>query len=105
LLKRMLKSPAGIAGILVLAFGLLLGLQYDPKLYKEQRTYGIVDPYQAGEIMAKNEQKRQNREMELAMIWGSIAFGLLMLGSAAWKASRPESGEDRANLDLEDKEG
>ncbi len=90
LLRKMLKTPVGIAGILVLVFGLWLGSGYDPKPYEQQNTYGITDPYQAAKIMAQNTQKAQDQQTELIMIWGSIGFGLLMLGSGAWKASRPE---------------
>ncbi len=97
LLKKILKSPAGIAGIIVLAFGLLIGSNYDPKSYKQQDTYGITDPYQAAKVMAQNKQKAQDQQTELLMIWGSIGFGLLMLGSATWKASTTGTGEGKTD--------
>ena len=104
LLKKILKSPAGVTGIIVLAFGLLVGSNYDPKSYKQQDTYGITDPYQAAKIMAQNTQKVQAQQTELLMIWGSIGFGLLMLGSATWKASRAGADEGRTDSDGEHKE-
>ena len=94
MLKKLLKNPVGIAGVIVLAFGLMLGSNYDPKSYEQQNTYGIADPYQAAKIMAKNTQKEQDQQMELVMIWVSVGLGLLMLGNAAWKTSRSDEETD-----------
>jgi len=101
LLKKILKQPVGIAGILILAFGLILGFNYDPSIYAKKDTYGIADPYQAGKIMAENTQKEQEQQTEVVMIWGSIGFGLLMLGNALRKASRPEEERDENLSDLD----
>ncbi len=90
MIRRMFRSPAGIAGALVLVFGVLLGLRYDPREYQLQDTWSITDQQQRVRVMVENSRKEHDRDMELAMIWGSIGFGLLMLGSAAWKTSRPE---------------
>lgn len=98
-MKKILKQPVGIAGLLALAFGLLVGSNYDPSIYAKKDTYGIADPHQAGKIMAENTQKEQEQQTEVIMIWGSIGFGLLMLGNAAWKASRPEEETDENSSD------
>lgn len=88
LLKNILKQPAGIAGILVLAFGLFLGLNYDPKPYEQQSTTFITNSADYAKVTMENQQKAQARDQELIFIFGGIAFGLLMLGSAMWKAAR-----------------
>jgi len=89
MIGRMLRNPAGIAGLLVLVFGVLLGLRYDPGRYELEDAWSITDQQQRVQAMVANSQKEKDRDLELAMIWGSIAFGTIMLGSAAWKARRP----------------
>ncbi|HHQ48909.1 MAG TPA: hypothetical protein ENK19_08525 [Acidobacteria bacterium] len=91
MIGKMLRSPAGIAGALLLVFGVALGLRYDPRQYELRDTWGIADQQQRVEAMVDNAQREHDRDMELAMIFGSIGFGLLMLGSAAWKARRREA--------------
>ncbi len=90
MLRKILKTPAGIAGIIVLVFGLLLGFNYDPKPYAQQSTTFITDAETYAKVERENQQKSREREQELIFIWGSIGFGLLMLGSAVWKVSQPE---------------
>jgi len=90
MIRKILRSPLGIAGTLVFVFGVLLGLRYDPRQYQLQDTWSIADQQQRVQAMVENTQREKDRDMELAMILGSIAFGLLMLGSAAWKTRRPE---------------
>ena len=91
MIGKILRSSAGIAGALLLVFGVALGLRYDPQQYELRDTWSIADQRQRVEAMVENAQKEQDRDMELAMIFGSIGFGLLMLGSAAWKARRRET--------------
>jgi len=91
LLKKVLQTPAGIVGVIVLAFGLLLGFNYDPKPYRQQSTTFITDSQAYAKITSENLRKKQEQDQELIFIWGSIGFGLLMLGSAAWSVSRKET--------------
>jgi len=88
MLRKMLKSPVGITGVILLPIGLLLAFNYDPKPYEQQDTIFITNPHNAAKVAVENQRKSQARDQELIMIWGNIGFGLLMLGSAAWKASR-----------------
>ncbi len=92
MLKKILTSPAGIAGILILSFGVLLGTRYDPNCYKQQDSFGTFNPRQAARIAVENNRKQADKEEELIFIWGSIGFGLLMLGNAAWRSA--QSGKD-----------
>jgi len=95
----MLKRPVGIAGVIVLVFGVLVGLDYDPKRYEQENPVLITDPVRAARVMVENTKRAQKRDMELVMIWGSIGLGLLMLGSAAWKASRPGTEMEEGSAD------
>jgi hypothetical protein len=94
MIGRILRKPAGIVGFLLLVFGVLLGLRYDPGQYALEEPAFITDQSQRVRAMVENSRKEKDRDMELAMIWGSIGFGLLMLGGAAWKARRPEVEPD-----------
>ncbi|NOZ13039.1 MAG: hypothetical protein GXO69_05250 [Acidobacteria bacterium] len=98
MLRKILKTPAGIAGIIVLAFGLFLGFNYDPKPYTRQTTTFITDAETYAKVERENQQKSREQEQELIFIWGSIGFGLLMLGSAGWKVSRPGKEGDAPGL-------
>ncbi len=99
MLKKMLKNPVGIAGILVLAFGILAGTSYDGTVFEEQEARYAQNTAEAVAIMRLNMEKRQEKDKALIMIWGSIGFGLLMLGSAAWNAFRGEEETDENHSD------
>ncbi|NOZ94192.1 MAG: hypothetical protein GXP47_05550 [Acidobacteria bacterium] len=43
--------------------------------------------------MVENQRREKDRDLELAMILGSIGFGLVMLGRAARRAQQAQGGE------------
>lgn len=90
MLRKILKSSSGIAGLFFLIFGFLLGLSYDPKLYKHKDTTFITDSKEYVKITKENLEKTQEKSQEIIFIWGSIFFGLLMIGNATWKSSKKE---------------
>lgn len=90
----MLKTPTGIAGLIVLAFGILAGTSYDGTVFEQQNAMYARTTTESAAIMRLNMEKKQEKDKALIMIWGSIGFGLLMLGNAAWNASRPEEEKD-----------
>ncbi len=98
MLRGILRRPVGIAGLLVLVFGLLLAFNYDPAEYEQQDPYTVTDQSEAVRIMVRNTELARERDMRLIMTWGSIVFGLLMLGNAAWEISRAakEQAPDRS---------
>lgn len=84
----MLSLPQGIAGVLVLAFAMLLGVNYDPDHFPQQDARYAETTAEAVAIYHQNEKNREEKQMVLIMIFCSLGFGLLMLANAAWTASR-----------------
>ena len=88
MIKQMLKLPQGIAGVLVLGFGILVGVNYDPANFPQQNTMVAKTTAEAVAMYHQNEKNREEKQMALFMIFGSLGFGLLMLFNAAYTASR-----------------
>ena len=88
MLRRMLTLPQGIAGMLVLAFAVLLGTNYDPANFPQKDARYAETTAEAVAIYHQNEKNREEKQMVLFMIFGGLGFGLLMLANAAYTASR-----------------
>ncbi len=85
---KMLKLPQGIAGVLVLAFAILVATGYDPDNFPQQDARYAKTTAEAVAIYHQNEKNREEKQMVLFMIFGGLGFGLLMLANAAYTASR-----------------
>ncbi len=93
MLRRMLTLPQGIAGVLVLAFALLVTTGYDPDNFPQQDARYAKTTAEAVAIYHQNEKNREEKQMVLFMIFGGLGFGLLMLANAAYTASRQQKQE------------
>ena len=56
-MKQALTSPQGIAGLLFLVVGFVLGLNYDPAIYKQKDTQFVTDAREYSKIARENLQK------------------------------------------------
>ena len=88
MIKQMLKLPQGIAGVLVLGFGILVATTYDPANFPQQDARYAKTTAEAVAMYHQNEKNREEKQMALFMIFGSLGFGLLMLFNAAYTVSR-----------------
>lgn len=92
-MKQALTSPQGIAGLLFLVVGFVLGLNYDPAIYKQKDTQFVTDAREYSRIARENLQKGHERDQELVFIWESIGFGILAIGSGWWQVRRKKDDE------------
>ncbi len=91
---KILRQPAGFVGAVLLAFGLWAGVHYDPSEYEPRNTSWIVDSGERVKAELENSRKEQDRDTEVIIILSCIGFGILMLGSATWKARHPDREQE-----------
>ena len=89
MIRKMLRLPQGMAGLLVLMFGVVLAAGFDPASFPQENTLQAQTRKEAVAMYHRNQKNKEEKDMVLIMILGSLGFGAWMLLNAAWVASRP----------------
>ena len=95
MIRKMLKLPQGIAGVLALGFAILVGVNFDPANFPQKDAMYAKTTQEAVAIYHLNEKNKKEKDMALLMIFVPFGFGVLMLINAAWTASRQEDDQNR----------